>query len=41
VTELARRLGMNRSYLQTLLKHHSIRAKDFKGKSKPENTRKG
>jgi transcriptional regulator with GAF, ATPase, and Fis domain len=33
VTELAKRLDMNRSYLQTLLKNHGLRAKDFKGKA--------
>jgi DNA-binding NtrC family response regulator len=30
VTLLAKRLHMNRSYLQTLLKKRGIRAKDFK-----------
>lgn len=30
VTELARRIEMNRSHLQTLLKKHGLRSKDFK-----------
>ncbi|MDY6950517.1 MAG: sigma-54 dependent transcriptional regulator [Thermodesulfobacteriota bacterium] len=34
VTQLAKRLDMNRSYLQTLLKNHGMRAKDFKAKPK-------
>jgi DNA-binding NtrC family response regulator len=33
VTELAKRLGKNRSYLQTLLKKRGIRAKAFKPKA--------
>ncbi|MDM8555191.1 sigma 54-interacting transcriptional regulator [Desulfococcaceae bacterium HSG7] len=33
VTELAKRLGKNRSYLQTLLKKRGIRAKGFKAKA--------
>jgi transcriptional regulator with GAF, ATPase, and Fis domain len=33
VTELAQRMDMNRSYLQTLLKKHGIRSKAFKGKA--------
>lgn len=33
VTEAARRMDMNRSYLQTLLKKHGIRSKAFKGKA--------
>ena len=31
VTELARRCDMNRSHLQTLLKKHGIRSKEFRG----------
>jgi transcriptional regulator with GAF, ATPase, and Fis domain len=38
VTQLAKRLDMNRSYLQTLLKNHGLRAKDFKGRLKSANT---
>jgi transcriptional regulator with GAF, ATPase, and Fis domain len=30
VSELAKRVGMNRSHLQTLLKKHGIRSKDFR-----------
>ncbi|MFC6672955.1 sigma-54 interaction domain-containing protein [Marinobacterium aestuariivivens] len=30
VTELAKRTGMNRSYLQTLLKKHDLHSKDFR-----------
>jgi hypothetical protein len=30
VTELAKRCDMNRSHLQTLLKKHGIRSKDFR-----------
>jgi DNA-binding NtrC family response regulator len=30
VTELARRIEMTRSHLQTLLKKHGLRSKDFK-----------
>ena len=30
VAELARRIDMNRSHLQTLLKKHGIRSKDFR-----------
>ncbi|MCP5004771.1 MAG: sigma-54-dependent Fis family transcriptional regulator, partial [Planctomycetes bacterium] len=30
VAELARRINMNRSHLQTLLKKHGIRSKDFR-----------
>lgn len=33
VVELARRSGMNRSYLQTLMKKHSLSAKDFRPKT--------
>ena len=33
VSELANKTGMNRSHLQTLLKKHGIRSKDFKVKS--------
>jgi transcriptional regulator with GAF, ATPase, and Fis domain len=33
VTELAEQMGMNRSYLQTLLKKHEIRSKAFKVKA--------
>ena len=32
VSELARRCDMNRSHLQTLLKKHGIRSKDFRGR---------
>ncbi len=32
VSELARRAGMNRSYLQTLLKKHDISSKEFRAK---------
>jgi len=35
VTELARQTGMNRSYLQTLLKKHELHSKDYR--QKPEN----
>lgn len=40
VTELAKRLGKNRSYMQTLLKKRGVRAKAFKNKSgkKEEST---
>ena len=34
VVELAKRTGMNRSYLQTLLKKHSLSPKDFRIKNK-------
>ncbi|ADE14008.1 sigma-54 factor interaction domain-containing protein [Nitrosococcus halophilus Nc 4] len=33
VTELAKRIGMNRSHLQTLLKKHGLSAKDFRSKN--------
>ena len=33
VTELARRIDMNRSHLQTLLKKHGLSSKDFRGKT--------
>lgn len=33
VTELAKRTGMNRSHLQTLLKKHGLRSKDFRKKA--------
>lgn len=36
VTDLAKQMGMNRSYLQTLLKKHGIRSKDFKVKTAAE-----
>ena len=32
VSELARQTGMNRSHLQTLLKKHGLRSKDFRAK---------
>jgi DNA-binding NtrC family response regulator len=31
VAELARRVDMNRSHLQVLLKKHGIRSRDFRG----------
>ena len=34
VSELARRINMNRSHLQTLLKKHGLSSKDFKGMAK-------
>lgn len=33
VAELARRINMNRSHLQTLLKKHGLRSKDFRSKA--------
>ena len=35
VTELARRIGMNRPHLQTLLKKHGLSSKDFRKKAEP------
>ena len=34
VAELARRIDMNRSHLQTLLKKHAIRSRDFRAGAK-------
>jgi DNA-binding NtrC family response regulator len=33
VSELARQIDMNRSHLQTLLKKHGLRSKDYRAKS--------
>ena len=38
VAELARRIEMNRSHLQTLLKKHGIRSADYRGKAKTSTT---
>jgi transcriptional regulator with GAF, ATPase, and Fis domain len=38
VAELARRCEMNRSHLQTLLKKHGIRSKDFRHHADPSNS---
>jgi len=36
VTELARRCDMNRSHVQTLLKKHGIRSKDFRASARDQ-----
>jgi DNA-binding NtrC family response regulator len=33
VSELARRIDMNRSHLQTLLKKHGLQSKDYRARS--------
>ena len=39
VAELARRIDMNRSHLQTLLKKHGISSRDFRGRAKTGGAR--
>jgi len=39
VVDLARRSGMNRSYLQTLMKKHGLRARDFRAPKDRERPR--
>jgi transcriptional regulator with GAF, ATPase, and Fis domain len=41
VAELARRIDMNRSHLQVLLKKHGIRAKEFRPPAQPQGEGKG
>jgi transcriptional regulator with GAF, ATPase, and Fis domain len=41
VAELARRIDMNRSHLQMLLKKHGLHSKDFRNRNVPAATRNG
>jgi transcriptional regulator with GAF, ATPase, and Fis domain len=41
VAELARRIDMNRSHLQMLLKKHGLHSKDFRNRVMPSTTRNG
>ncbi|NPT36130.1 sigma-54 interaction domain-containing protein [Paraburkholderia xenovorans] len=41
VAELARRIDMNRSHLQMLLKKHGLHSKDFRNRNQPAATRNG
>ena len=41
VAELARRIDMNRSHLQMLLKKHGLHSKDFRNRAAPSATRNG
>jgi DNA-binding NtrC family response regulator len=41
VAELARRIDMNRSHLQMLLKKHGLHSKDFRNRNAPAASRNG
>ncbi|MBW9071335.1 hypothetical protein JNB73_25055 [Rhizobium pusense] len=41
VAELARRIDMNRSHLQMLLKKHGLHSKDFRNRNTAASTRNG
>lgn len=41
VAELARRIDMNRSHLQMLLKKHGLHSKDFRNRNVPPTGRNG
>ena len=41
VAELARRIDMNRSHLQMLLKKHGLHSKDFRNRNAPPTGRNG